>query len=472
MAFEELPDSYPSQFYFNVSRLAGAYSKSLVKVVADNQNSTPNGITTIRIPIGVLLNTESLNLYFDVATTGTNAVIPPRYSSTFISRMSVSINNVSTTIINDYNLVYNTLNDLTNKNYTKGIAGEFLDPTIIWGEGAGASTDVALTGASALLASTANGTYKMCINNFMGLLGSCSTKVWPTSKMGEILINIQWANADILCGTGEASSTTYNDNSYSISNIAMTMEAYSFSSDEYYNGIEGQNLRISYDDYIVTKFAPVQKKTGINVTTYLSANSLDWVCATAIQESTAPRKMVGYGSLGTGATESVVANRFTYLADPRGKIGNSSATSSENVEGDGFFNTKSMQRNLQHIANCTFSINNRQLNFGSLSPLEIFQNNLLALGYENNDKSANGFHEGCVSLYHFWKYYGICMQSLELIDKDTYYISGLSSAGSSCSVNVKIDFSGASNTLSVTPVVIAKVTKLLTVGAGRSITIE
>ena len=64
------------------------------------------------------------------------------------------------------------------------------------------------------------------------------------------------------------------------------------------------------------------------------------------------------------------------------------------------------------------------------------------------------------------------MQSLELLDKDQFYISGLSSAGSSCAINWTANFTGASNTLSVVPVIIAKLSKVLHVGKGRSISVE
>jgi hypothetical protein len=97
---------------------------------------------------------------------------------------------------------------------------------------------------------------------------------------------------------------------------------------------------------------------------------------------------------------------------------------------------------------------------------------LCALGYEGVDASANGMHPGVVSLKHYLKYSGVAMQSLELIDKDMFYISGLSSAGSSCAVNWSCTFSGSSNTLSVTPVIVAKMSKVLHIKPGRAIQIE
>ena len=88
-----------------------------------------------------------------------------------------------------------------------------------------------------------------------------------------------------------------------------------------------------------------------------------------------------------------------------------------------------MQRCLQHIESSSWSINNKKLNYDALNPYEIFQNNLNALGYMGVDSSADSLNPAIVSLLHYYKYFGCCVQSLELIDKSSFYISGLSSAG-------------------------------------------
>ncbi len=473
--YENIPASYPATFFYNLSKLSGSLSKNLIKVTADRTDASPSTITNIRLPIGALLNLDSFALFFKVSMSGSNPTIPARYASSFVKRLSLSINNTNAAIINDYNLVYNIYADCNNKHYSKGVGGEWLDNSILWTEGAGASDQVAIAGASSLLASTANQTnMQFCINNWLGLLGSASTKILPTSLTGEIVLSVEWApNYEVLGGTGESTTATYTaSDTYSISDIYCNVEAMSFSDDMYYNSIMDKELKIGFNDYVVTKFASVQKKSGINVTTYISANSVDHVLGTAIIPQTLPKPMVAYGSLGTGATESVVANMFKYLSDPVAYADNASTTAADNVYGDGFFSTIALQRCLQHITDSQFSINNKALNYAPLNPYEIFQNNLNALGYEGVDASANGMHSGVVSLLHFYKYYGFCMQSLELIDKDQFYISGLSSAGSSCAINWTANFSGASNTLSVVPVIIAKLSKVLHVGKGRAISIE
>ena len=473
--YDNIPGSYPATFFYNLAKLQGAFSKNLIKVTADRLTADPQQITNIRLPIGALLNLDSLALWFKVTTKGTNVTVPARYASTFIKRMSLSMNNVSVQIIQDYNLVYNIAMDHTNKDKTKGIAGEFLDNSIRYSEAAGAADQTAITPASVMLAGTSHlSNEQFCINNWIGLFGSASTRILPTDRCGEVTIAIEWApNYEVLGGTAEGSATTYTaSDTYEVSDIYMTCEAYSFSDDTYYKSIGDKDLKIGFNDYVVTRFANATKNSGINVTTYLSAGSIDYVYGTALLPQSVPKPLVAYGSLGAGATESVVANIYKYLSDPVAYQGNASATPADNIYGDGFFSTLAMQRCLQHLATSQFSINNKALNYAALNPHETFQNNLCALGYEGVDASANGLHPSIVSLLHYYKYFGVCMQSLELIDKDQFYISGLSSAGSSCAVNWSATFSGTSNTLNVTPVIVAKMSKVLHIKPGRQIMVE
>jgi len=122
--------------------------------------------------------------------------------------------------------------------------------------------------------------------------------------------------------------------------------------------------------------------------------------------------MVAYGTFGTNGTP---LNIYKYLSDPVTYTANDSATSTDNIDGDGFYSTKGLQRQMANITSSQFSINNKALNYGSFDAKEIFFNNLCALGYENVDVSANGLNSAIVSLFHYFKYYGGCIQSLELI---------------------------------------------------------
>ena len=242
------------------------------------------------------------------------------------------------------------------------------------------------SGASALLAATTKQTnMQFCINNWIGVLGTASTRVWNTASMGKLcsLLNGH-LTLKFLGGTAEGSSNHLHRcrHIFGFRHIYLQTEALSFSDDMYYNSVMDKDLKIGFNDYVVTRFAQVQKKNSINVSTYISAGSIDHVLGTAVLPQSVPKPMVAYGSLGTGAAEANVANRFKYLSDPVTYDSNASSTASENIYGDGFYSTLAMQRCLQHLETSQFSINNKALNYAPLNKYEVFQNNLNALGYE------------------------------------------------------------------------------------------
>lgn len=469
--YDNVPATLPREFFYNLSKLQGSMAKNLIKCVADRNTGLKSGnIVNIRLPIGALLDLRSMALWFKVKTTGTNPTFPTRYSSSFIKRMSISINNVVIQTIEDYALLYNLMADHTNKDRTKCIGGDWCDNSVFWSEGSSTgSAPVAISGADSMLATTANLTAQQFkINNFLGFLGSTTTPIIPTDRMGEVVLSLTLAQEyEVLGGSAEASATTYSGNAYELDDFYLTCEALSFSDDSYYNSIGSKDLMYGFSDYIVTKFATTTKTAGINCTTYVSANSIDWIAGTAVVQQTAPSTMLAYGSNGDGTSANVI-NVYKYLSDPVAYVNNNGTSP---TSGDGFFGVEAMVRDLQAIETGQFSINNKQLNYAPLNKYEIFQNNLCALGYEGIDASKNGLIDTCLSIFHYFKYYGAQFQSLQLIDKDQFNISGLSSAGSSCSINWSVKFN-SSATYDITPIVIAKLSKVLHVKAGRNISVE
>lgn len=467
--YESVPASLPRQFFYNLAKLNGSLSKNLLKVSADRPDGNQSGnIVNFRLPIGCLLNLESLAIWFKATMSGTNPAHPTRYSSSFIKRMSISINNVVIQTIEDYATLYNLMADHTNKDRTKSIGGDFDDNSVIFTEATPTgSAPVAITATNSLLASTTNQTaVQMKVNNFLGFLGSTSTPIIPTDRMGEVVISCTLAQPyEVLGGTPESGATTYTNNAFELNDMYLTCETLSFSDDSYYTSINSKDLMFGFNDYILTKFAPTTKTSGINSTTYISANSIDWIAGTALVAQSQVKEMVAYGS-GSDGTSGNVINMFKYLSDPVAYANNNTGNS-----GDGFFGVEALKRDLQGLSTSSFSINNKQLNYAPLNPHEVYQNNLCALGYEGVDSSSNGFHPAITSLPVYFKYYAGCFQSLQLIDKDNFMISGLSSAGSSCSINWSANFLGNA-TYQITPVIIAKMSKILHVRSGRSISVE
>ena len=471
--FEDIPaGAYPVEFAYQLSKLNGALSKQVIKVSADRSTGlAPHQIINYRLPIGALLNLDSLAIWFKVDMK-TEKVLPARYAQSFIKRLSLQMNNVSVQIIQDYNFVYSFYADHNNKSLTKGLAGDWSDNSTLFSQAAPtSSTDTPIVALNSLGNANAIQTgLKLCVNNFIGFLSSSSTRIIPTDRTGECIISIELAPTwEVLGGVENVTPTSAA--TYEITETYLTCEALSFSDDSYYNAIGSkEDLKFGFSDYVVSTFASTTKKSGVNVTTYLSAGSIDHLVGTCRNPpKTIPERMVAYGTFGTNGTP---LNIYKYLSDPVAYTANDSATSTDNIDGDGFYSTKGLQRQMGNITSSQFSINNKALNYGAFDAKEIFFNNLCALGYENVDVSANGLNSCIVSLVHYYKYYGGCIQSLELIDKNAFFISGLSSSGSSCAVNWVAKFDGSTNEVPIIPVIIAKLSRVLHVKQGRMISVE
>ena len=121
----------------------------------------------------------------------------------------------------------------------------------------------------------------------------------------------------MLCGTAEASATTYTSaDTYELSDIYMSIESLSFVSEEYYQALATADKMIGFHDFSVIRFPKVAKNSGIDITSYISASSLDAVIGTALPASaitSIPKTMVGHSSCSVGTS---VINTYTYLANP------------------------------------------------------------------------------------------------------------------------------------------------------------
>lgn len=473
MVYEDISADLPKTFKFMLRKLKGGFYKQLIKIQPDRTYASQNDTVNIKFPIGSILNMNSLNLHFKGTPTATNVVFFPKYTSTLIKRLSVSVNGVTVQIINDYNLIYNIFANHNSHNLTTAF-GQNIDSSIKWTEaGASGSAEGAITGTNKLVnTSTPIVNERLVINHFLGVISGGSTPVWNTDALGEVILSIQFNDAGVLCGGAEATALTYADAAYTLNDIYATVEAYSFSSDEFYNLLGEADKKIGFNDFIISRFASVEKSAGVNVTTYVNASSLDYVIGTGLSDvgvSSTVKRMIAYSAGSTGATSGVAGaavataaiNLYTYLTNP-------AQYTNDGASGDGVFTCEQMRLPLQYLESSAFSINNRMINYAPLDPLEVFQNNLLALGYENLDVSANGFNPSIVSLLHYFKYYGCCIQSFELQNPEVFYLSGLNTQGASVSITWDARF-GTTSTFRINPIIIAKCSRVMEVKAGRQI---
>jgi hypothetical protein len=158
----------------------------------------------------------------------------------------------------------------------------------------------------------------MCIINWLGFLGSCSTPCIETSDFSDIFIEFAFAPPTVLYHSNiTTSAPTISNANYTLSTIFITLDLITFG---YYNlkteKLLSEGLAIGYYDYWTSKFTAVTKSSGVAVNFNLNSSCLDQLIAT-FQNSdvnSAMRPLVMYG--GNSLSSGVFAVLPKVLSDP------------------------------------------------------------------------------------------------------------------------------------------------------------
>ena len=476
----DVASSFPKALSYSIKSMVGNMSRIGVKMTPDRTTGiVPNDVITIKLPNSSLVDLRTFNFFYQFSTSATTGTfVHPRYSSSLIERVSIIINGQTISITPAYNLLYNTLMDLEGSSvdqFSKRNICEFFDPSLRHTiTDPTSSADAQISATNVLLAATAAPSkWDGAITHWLGFLGSCVPQVLDTSDLGDVFIQIQFANPYVLPATIAATSLTLAGASFTLDTLYATVDVISFASDEYYNlkasKLASSGLNIGFYEYLNARFANVTKSTGININWNVSANSLDQLIATCQKSDgqSAWKRMICYGANDVGST---VFNMAQLSANPVLYTGNTGSTQTE-ANGDCFMNSHYFVRNGQSLKEARWSINNRPINYGYITPKEVFIQTLTALGYNHIDLGSNGLNIGIWSLQHFLKYYYAHIIDLTIQDTQNFWISGLNSLGSTLTVTYEANFNGSSNSQSVTPVLFARLSKILSVQSGRNLSV-
>jgi hypothetical protein len=476
----DITSSFPTSLSYRIKSLVGNMSRVGVKMTPDRTTGiSPNDVITIKLPNSSLVDLRTFNFFYQFTTSGTTGTfLHPRYSSSLIERISIIINGQTIDILPSYSFLYNTLMDLEGSSFdqfSKRNICEFFDPSLKFTSAdPSSSADVALVGANwTATGTTAPSKIDGAITHWLGFLGSCVPNILDTSDLGDVFIQIQFATPYVLPSTINATAQTLAGASFTLDTIYATCDVISFASDEYYSlkasKLNSSGLNVGYYSYLNARFASVTKSSGISVNWNVSANSLDQIICTMCKtdQNSTWKPMIVYGANDAGST---VYNMSQIVADPLGKVNNTGSIRSD-VYGDGFMNSYYFIRNGQAIKESRISINNRSLNYGFLSPKEIYIETLKALGYNHIDLGTNGLNACIFSLVHFCKYYFAHITDLTIQDTKDFWISGLNSLGSTLTITWDASFNGSSNSQTCIPVLYARCSKVLNIQAGRQISV-
>lgn len=496
----DISSGFPRNLAYSIKKLDAGFSKTKVKILPDIGSSgsvSQNGIIRFRLTGNSIYDFRTLCMYFTGSATKTsgNNVHFPRYSASLIENISITANNTTLCSINQYNLLYNMLMDLEGSDISqiakRDTAGERHDPSVSFSctLSNGPNDNPAIVYASNVAGTTASDTdVLMCINNWLGLLGSMSTPCPDLSDLGDLYINIQLAPASCLFaagnGTVAATAVTTDERalgaSYSLKDIFLTIDRCSFQDPLYYSLkteklLSPEGLNIAYYDYYTTQFSRQNKSsTGINLNWNVNSASLDQVLVTLRHKNFDDTQV--HPLIIHGGNDQLIDNNKTFrqiMADPSlvndvGTLGNSAYQ--DNL-GDAFNNSLYFVRNGLGLKGSKFQINNIDIDPYNLTPLEVYNKVLQYTGFQNLDLGSAGLHGGCMSYIHFLKYYFTDICDLTNITTDNqFYISGLDGRGTGINITYNCQFDTVVG--QVAPVAFCRNTKVLNIHAGRQLVID
>jgi len=486
----DLTSGFPKNLSYSLKQLNG-FSKQNIKVLSDRMGSsaTAGDIIKFRLPPNSLVDTRTLAIFFDLTATtnGTVAGVEahfPRYSSSIIQQLNVYVNNSLVSTINDYNLLYSTVADMSfgGENASKRALENF-DPSIVPVNANGANYFINLK-RTTQTATGSDTTRAFCINNFLGILNQNSTNVWDTADLGDVIVEIRLAPGSILFGSapsGAAAAFT-GSCSYTINNIRMTMSRISFNSSEYYElkaaKLLESGLMIAFQDFYNVRGTLTTKAGNISWNYNVNANSLDYILATGQRSDFNNNDYLILTTASTGGTDANYADTNTaFIASMGRNLSFNEAmgvgpvvASSARADGDFFNNSKYFQRKFSWFKTGQWTINSVCVDAYPKSPEEVFTESLIALGMKHLD-TGSSIHPGCLNLQSFLKYYFCHILSLQNISGDSqYWRSGLN--GNAASINVQYNaIFDTTATDSIYPVFFNALTKVLNISAGRVITV-
>jgi hypothetical protein len=461
--------SFPRPLAYAIKELSG-FSKSAIRCNPDKWDKVIAGDTIkVALPQNTLIDLKSLTLYCKGSgTTSAKAVHFPRLGvSSLIRTLSIYINGNLVERIDAYNVLYNKLYDLDGGGIGQ-VAKRHLenaDPSVTISTSTTVATGSGNPSITSKLA-TSTTDRKFCVNNWIGMLNSISTTIIDTNDLNKVEIEITFDSENVMFQS--TSITRVTGHNYELNDIHFLINKITFNSPLYYqlkaSKLLSSGLTIGYQTYIASKASAVAKSTSVNVSTSVNSTSLDQLIFTMTPVENTTSNLLLYGNWDASSSG---ANVFDF-----NKIYNSGVTTADSGTDatiGGFYNqSRYFRSDAVGLTSASFEINNTPLHPIPLQDYEIFQENLIALGYNNIDMGSE-IHQGCIGLGNFLKYYFCFITSLEMIQTDSFYKSGLNGMSSALNITARLSFSSTDS--SFVPYIFAKTTRILQINEGHSIAV-
>lgn len=480
----------PNAMRYRIAKLEGLSKQKINMPLNSGQTAVTHGQTIITdLPYSSLNDLASLEMNFTGETypgprraadnTYQRVFYFPRYIQSIIQAIEIRFNNKTVQHITDYNIIYNTLADLTQGNEAAGRknAGENYDPSKKFIDVAGTNTALLGYPSVALAAVTDQakdkGTY--VIRNWLGLLGgNASTTCVDTNLIGTVQIRITLAPPSVLSlGRGGTDNDTdaaaANGAGYTLSDINFTVMKYDMP-DSFYDDIRKELVNnATYSIYFphYNTFYGQAATTKANSTRFsISSKSLDY--------------LVGTFLVSNRETNQLPYSTFTAWND---------ATTHDNKVATGevkaFNQSVYFQRNGEYLGTSQWDVGGSRLPAVAEDVQDCLNSTLQAFNLHND--TLGGCHSGLMSTRHFAEAYYTSVLSLQWSgDNDgVYMMSGLNTKELPISISwiTTADAAGVVASVAGTraacgtngsyglPFVIAAETKQVDISAGRMIAV-
>jgi hypothetical protein len=455
--------SFPKPLAYNIKALSG-FSKQPVRLTPDKWDSIkPNDSIKVNLPQNTLVDLRTLTMYYE-GQGGTNCHFP-RLSSSIIKTVSWYCNGSLIERIDCYSTLFNKIYDMDgggSEQTTKRFL-ENADPSVYYETGV-ASTSLD-TGVFKIVPNQNAFKRKFAITSWLGFCSTLSTPIIDTNDLGTCTLEITFESANVMFQKMTNVRVTAPD--YTLSDLHFMINKIVFNDPLYYNmkaaKLLSSGLTIGYQTYIASKGSLANKSSSYNTYTSFNTTSLDQLIGTFAPEDQTTSNLLLYGCWD---------NNNTADALPFHNILSLSAYTAET--GDtfqgGFYNqSRYFRSDACGLTSSSWEINNVPIIPIPLADYEIYNETQIALG-NNHIAMDAGIHEGCRSLAHFLKFYFVHICSLEMIQSDGMFKSGLDGKSSSLNVVWRTSF-GANTTDKVIPFIFAKTTRILQINEGNSITV-
>jgi hypothetical protein len=431
---ESLMSVLPSTFSIPVGYLKN-YSQQMMRLYSDKTgDAKANDSIRFKLPNTVVdLKTLNFNFTFTavplgIGTTNVQNRYFPRLSSSIINSLSVYINGVLIENIQNYNQLFCLLYDAQSTSTTSSIRyQENNDPSFVSSVADSGAITNTIQGKSDT--ATIDTSKKFTVRSWLGFLGSCNTAIIDISKIGEVVLEFNLAQNNILwkgnvpTGTVVSTNTGYSATpDYSIKDYFITINRIAFGDNLYSsfvdNLISTGRYKLTYLTYLSGRSSVLTKGSSMSMSMSVNADTMTKVIATALTNDYTTESFIQNGSDAT-ARALTLAERLTKV-------------NTTNYE-DNFNNSIYFKKDFVSLKSSQLTVNGVPQTPYALALEDIYNENLNILGSDSDLKACG--HPGAYSLASWSKFYAYHLTSFShRVASKEDIISGYDSKNSSISI--------------------------------------